>query len=258
MAISIEKKYKLGLVLSGGGARGFAHLGALKAMEDAGKKPDIISGTSAGALAGVFYADGYSPEEIIHLFIGKDLRKFVDLQIPKAAIFGTSGFRQFLKKNLRAKNFEDLSIPLRVATTNLDEGRSVIFEQGVLLDPIVASCSIPIVFNPVVIDGVNYVDGGLFKNLPVSIIRSECDHIIGVNVNPLVPKKYNESSILHIAERSFHYLTKNNTLLDRQLCDTLIEMNDLTYFKTFDLVSAEKIFKIGYDYAQKAFTNEQP
>jgi NTE family protein len=246
-----KKKYKLGLALSGGGARGFAHPGAMKAIEDFGLKPDIISGTSAGALAGVFYADGYAPEEIMQVFIGKDFREFANIQVPVAAIFGTSGFRRFLKKYLHAKNFEDLYIPLKVVTTNLDEGKSVVFDKGPIVDAVVASCSIPIVFNPVVINGINYVDGGIFKNFPVSTIRSACDKIIGVNVSPLVSKKYNKT-IMHIAERSYHYMSRTNTLLDRTLCDVLVEITDLAYFNTFDLINAEKFFKIGYGYSQKS------
>jgi NTE family protein len=246
-----KKKYKLGLALSGGGARGFAHPGAIKAIEDFNLKPDIISGTSAGALAGVLYADGYAPEEIIKLFIGKDFREFVNIQMPVTAIFGTSGFRRFLKKHLHVKNFEDLPIPVKVVATNLDEGKSAIFDTGSIIDAVVASCSIPIVFNPVVINGINYVDGGIFKNFPVSTIRSLCDKIIGINVSPLVPRKYNKT-IMQIAERSYHYMSRTNTLLDRTLCDILVEIMDLTYFKTFDLINSEKIFKIGYSYSQKA------
>jgi NTE family protein len=251
--LSEKKKHKLGLALSGGGARGFAHPGAMKAIEDFGLEPEIISGTSAGALAGVLYADGYAPEEIIKLFVGKDFREFADIQVPVAAIFGTSGFRRFLKKYLRAKNFEDLRIPVKVVATNLDEGKSVVFDTGPIIDAVVASCSIPIVFNPVVIDNVNYVDGGIFKNFPVSTIRNLCDKIIGVNVSPLVPKKYNKT-IMHIAERSYHYMSRTNTLLDRTLCDTLVEITDVAYFKTFDLINMEKIFKIGYGFSQKALS----
>ncbi|MDR0733874.1 MAG: patatin-like phospholipase family protein [Dysgonamonadaceae bacterium] len=249
-----NKKYKLGLALSGGGARGFAHPGALKAIEDFGLKPDIISGTSAGALAGALYADGYAPEEIVKLFAGKDFREFADIQMPVAAIFGMTGFRRFLKKHLHAKNFEDLSIQLKVVATNLDEGKSTVFDSGPLINAIVASCSIPILFNPVVIDGVNYVDGGIFKNFPVSVIRGVCDKIIGVNVSPLISKKYNKT-IMQIAERSYHYMSRTNTLLDRTLCDVLIEMTEVAYFKTFDLVNSEKIFKIGYGYSQKALSD---
>ncbi len=245
------KKYKLGLALSGGGARGFSHPGALKAIEDLGLKPDVISGTSAGALAGVFYADGYAPEEIIQLFVGREFKEFAELQVPVAGIFGTAGFRRFLKKHLRARTFEDLYLPLKVVATNLDEGKSVTFDKGPLIEPVIASCSIPIVFNPVVIDGANYVDGGLFRNFPVSNIRGVCDKVIGVNASPLIPKKYNKT-IMHIAERSYHYMFRANTLLDRKLCDVLIEMDEVAYFKTFDLENASNIFKIGYDAARKA------
>jgi len=246
-----NNKYRLGLALSGGGARGFAHPGALKAIEDFGLHPEIISGTSSGAIAGVLYADGYTPEEIISLFVGKEFREFVDIQVPVVAIFGTSGFRRFLKKYIRAKNFEDLHIPVKITVTDLDEGKSVVFDKGPIIDPLIASCSIPIVFNPVVINGINYVDGGVCKNFPVSPIRSMCRKIIGVNVSPLVSKKYNKT-IMHIAERSYHYMSRTNTLLDRTLCDVLVEINDLLYFKTFDLVNSEKIFKIGYDSSRQA------
>ena len=243
-------KYSLGLALSGGGARGFAHPGALKAIEDFGLRPEIISGTSSGALAGVLYADGYSPEEIVNLFVGKDFREFVEMQVPVAAIFGTSGFRRFLKKHLRSKNFEDLQIPVKVVTTNFDEGKSVIFDQGPIIDPLIASCSIPIVFNPVVINGVNYVDGGICKNFPVSTIRSLCSKIIGVNVSPLVSKKYSKT-LMHIVERTYHYMSRTNTLLDKTLCDVLVEVSELEYYKTFDLNNSEKIFKIGYDISKQ-------
>jgi len=244
-----KKEYKIGLALSGGGARGFAHPGAIKAIEDMGLKPDVISGTSAGALAGVFYADGYAPEEIIELFVGREFKEFGEIQIPKMAIFGTAGFRNFLKRNLRSRNFEDLRIPLKVIATNLDEGKSTIFEEGSLIDPLVASCSIPIVFNPVLINGSNYVDGGIFMNFPVSPLRSISEKVIGINVSPMVSGKYHKT-IMGIAERSYHYMSRTNTLLDRRLCDVLIEMEDLIDFKTFDLVNSQKIFNIGYKYAQ--------
>jgi Predicted esterase of the alpha-beta hydrolase superfamily len=248
-----KKKYKIGLALSGGGARGFAHPGAIKAIEDMDLKPDVISGTSAGALAGAFYADGYAPEEIIQLFVGRDFKEFGEIQIPKMAIFGTAGFRKFLKSNLRSRNLEDLQIPLKVAATNLDEGKITIFEEGPIIDAVIASCSIPIVFNPVLINGSNYVDGGIFMNFPVSPLRSIAEKVIGVNVSPMVSKKYHKT-IMGIAERSYHYMSRTNTLLDRRLCDVLIEMEDLIDFKTFDLVNSEKIFKIGYEHAQKALS----
>ena len=250
MSLPEKKKYKLGLALSGGGARGFAHPGVLKAIEEHGLKPDIISGTSAGALAAVFYADGYTSDEMIDLFSKKDWREFAEIKIPTNALFGSSGFRKFLKKHLRAKNFEDLQIPVKVVTTNFDEGFSVTFDKGPIIDPVIASCSIPIIFAPVVINDVHYVDGGLFKNFPVSTIREEAETVIGVNVSPLVPKKYSPT-IVNIAERSYHCMSRTNTLLDREQCDVLIEMKSLVCYKSFDLESQNKIFSIGYEDAKE-------
>lgn len=250
-----KKEYKIGLALSGGGARGFAHPGAIKAIEDSGLKPNIICGTSAGALAGALYADGYTPEEMVKLFEGKEFKEFGEIQLPKMGLFGTEGFRRFLEKHLRARNFEDLQIPLKVVTTNLDEGKSVIFEKGPLIEAIVASCCVPIVFNPMVINGINYVDGGIFMNFPVSPLRNICEKVIGVNVSPIVSKKYN-LTILGIAERSYHYMSRTNTLLDRQLCDVLIEMEELTNIKMFDLEHFDQTFKVGYDHAQETLSKE--
>ena len=161
-------KHKLGLVLSGGGAKGFAHIGAFKLMEECRLKPDIIAGTSAGALMGVLFADGYSADEIKDLFTGREFSEFAELQIPKAGLFDSKRFRYFLKRHLRAKNFEDLQIPMVVMATDLDNGESHEFRTGPIVEAVTASCSVPIIFNPVVIKGIHYVDGGLFHNFPVS------------------------------------------------------------------------------------------
>ena len=248
--------YELGLALSGGGARGFAHLGALKALDEFQLKPNIIAGTSAGAIAGVLYADGYTPEEIMELFIGLDLSQFAEIQIPKAGIFNMVKFKKFLTKHLRAKTFEELSIPLHVVTTDLDDGISAVFKQGQLIDPIIASCSIPIIFNPVLIDGIHYVDGGLFHNFPVSTIRDMCQKVIGVNVDPMVQKKYSQT-IIHIAERSFHYMFGANSIPDKALCDILIETEGVGSFKIFDLAHIHNIFNMGYKAAIQTLSEKK-
>ena len=102
-----KKPYKLGLALSGGGAKGFAHLGVFKMLNECHLKPDLIAGTSAGSIMGAFMADGYSPDEIIKLFSGREFFEFAQLQIPKSGLFDTSRFRNFLKTYLHAKRIED-------------------------------------------------------------------------------------------------------------------------------------------------------
>lgn len=246
------KTYKLGLALSGGGAKGFAHIGVFKFLEEAGLMPDVIVGTSVGSLMGALFADGYSASEIKDLFTGREFSEFAQFQLPKSGLFDSKRFRYFLKRHLRAKTFEELKIPLVVVATDLDNGESHEFRSGPIVEAVAASCSIPIIFSPVVINGVHYVDGGLFHNFPVSIIREECDKIIGVNVSPLVPQKYKQT-IFHIAERSYHYMFRANTLEDREMCDVLIEAEEFGMYKTFDLENVDQITKIGYAAAIRAF-----
>ncbi|MDR2680806.1 MAG: patatin-like phospholipase family protein [Tannerella sp.] len=247
-----NKKYKWGLALSGGGARGFAHIGVFRLLEECGLRPDIIVGTSAGALMGTLYADGYAPDEIMSLFTGREFSEFASVQFPVTGLFDSSKFHSYVKKIIRAEKFEDLQIPMTVMTTDLDHGKAHAFAKGPIADVITASCSVPILFNPVVIDGVCHVDGGLFHNFPVSIIRDECDAVIGSNVSPVVPEKYNKN-IIGIAERSYHYLFRSNTEKDRTLCDILIETDEFGKYKMFDLKNVEQIVRIGYDAAVRAF-----
>ena len=249
---SNHQTYRLGLALSGGGAKGFAHLGVFKLLEECGLKPDIIVGTSVGALMGTLFADGYSADELKELFTGREFSEFAQLQLPKSGLFDSKRFRYFLKRHLRAKTFEELKIPMIVVATDLDNGESHEFSSGPIVEAVTASCSIPIIFSPVVINGVHYVDGGLFHNFPVSIIRDRCERVIGVNVSPLVPQKYKQT-IFHIAERSYHYMFRANTLEDREMCDVLIEAEEFGMYKTFDLENVEQIARIGYDAAIRAF-----
>lgn len=247
-----DKLHKLGLALSGGGSKGFAHVGVFKLLEECALMPDVISGTSVGALMGVLFADGYSASEIKEMFIDREFSEFAEFQVPKAGFFNSKRFRYFLKRQLRAKTFEELKIPLVVIATDLDHGISQEFRTGPLVDAVTASCSIPIIFSPVVINGIHYVDGGLFRNFPVSTIRNECEKVIGVNVSPLIPQKYKQT-ILHIAERSYHYMFRANTLEDRELCDVLIEAEKFGLYKTFDLDNVEMICNAGYEAAVCAF-----
>ncbi len=246
------RPHKIGLALSGGGAKGFAHIGVFKLLEECGVKPDIISGTSAGSLLGVLFADGYSADEIKNMFVGREFSEFAQLQIPKSGLFSYDRFQEFLKRHLRTKRIEDLPIPAVIVATDLDRGSSHEFRSGPIVEAVTASCCMPIVFSPMLIDGVHYVDGGLFRNFPVSTIRGECEYVIGVNVSPLIPQRYRQT-LLHIAERTYHYVFKANAIEDRKLCDILIEVKKAGLYKTFDLENVDLISDIGYEAAVKAF-----
>jgi len=244
-AISESKKYKTGLALSGGGIKGLCHAGVLKALEEYKIFPEIIAGVSAGAVVGALYADGISPDEIAALFEDISFRKMTNIQIPETGFFRIDAFEAFLKKTLRAKNFKDLKIPLKIVATDLDKGRSVVFESGNLVEAIVASSSIPILFSPKKINGVHYVDGGVLKNFPVSVIKDDCERTIGINASPMVADKY-KLNLMNVASRTYHFMFKANILTDKELCDVLIEPVDMANYDTFDVDKGREIFELGY------------
>lgn len=245
-----SKPYRIGIALSGGGIKGLCHAGVLKALEEQGIKPDIISGVSSGSVVGALYADGYTPDEIAVLFEDMRLRNMTKIRIPKGGFFKTDIFEHFLTETLRAKTFEELNIPLRVVATNLDKGVSSVFTEGKLIAPVVASCSVPVLFSPKVINGVNYVDGGVLKNFPVSTIRTDCEKVIGINASPMVADDY-KTSIINIALRSYHFMFKANILHDKELCDLLIEPLDMGNYETFSVDKGREIFELGYQSARQ-------
>ena len=255
MNIFNQKPYSIGIALSGGGIKGLCHAGVLKALEEHGIKPNILSGVSAGAVVGALYADGYSPDEIAVLFEDISFRNMTKIRIPHGGFFNTDIFQNFLDNKLHAKTFEELSIPLRVVATDLDKGQSVTFTSGKLVEPIVASCSIPVLFSPKVIDGVHYVDGGVLKNFPVSTIRNECDKVIGINASPLVADKYKQS-IMNVATRSYNFMFKANIFFDKELCDLLIEPVDMGNYETFDVDKGREIFELGYRSTKQLLQNK--
>lgn len=240
-----NKPYKIGIALSGGGIKGLCHAGVLKALEEQGIKPDIISGVSAGAVVGALYADGYSPDEIARLFEDISFRQMTKFRIPDGGLFRIDAFENFIFKNMRAKTFEELKIPLRIVATNLDQGQSIVFSKGNLIDPIVASCSVPVLFTPKKINGTYYVDGGVLKNFPVSTIRDDCDKVIGINASPLVADEY-KLSLMNVASRTYHFMFKANILHDKELCDLLIEPVDMGNYDTFEVDKGREIFELGY------------
>lgn len=253
--MSTEKPFKTGIALSGGGIKGLCHAGVLKALEEFGIKPDIISGVSAGAVVGALYADGYTPDEIAMLFEDISFRKMTKLQLPNGGIFSIKAFERFMGRTLRAKSFEQLNIPLYIVATDLDKGLSTEFSQGNLLHPLVASCSVPVLFIPKKIKGVNYVDGGVFKNFPVSTIRPYCERLIGINASPLVADEY-KLSLMNVASRTYHFMFKANILHDKALCDLLIEPVDMGHYDMFDIEKGREIFELGYQSAKKLLSEQ--
>lgn len=241
-----DKKYNTGLVLSGGGVRGFAHLGLIQALNDAGIFPEVISGTSAGALVGVLYADGYSPKEILQLMNLGSRLDFMRPAMPREGLLQISGVQKILKSHLRAKRFEELKIPLFVTATDINNGKAVYFSEGELLDPVIASASIPVLFQPVKINNISYVDGGVLDNLPLRPIKNDCKVLIGSFVNPV---GYIEklSSLINIAERSFMLSMSKGITEKAKKFDLFVSPPELGNYKILDPEKAGELFELGYE-----------
>lgn len=241
-------KYQVGFALSGGFIKGFAHLGVMQALLEHDIRPDILSGVSAGALAGVFYADGNEPHQVLSYFTGYKFQDLTKLVVPKVGFFELAEFIDFLKSHLKAKRLEELSTPLIVTATDLDHGQVVHFHKGNIAERIAASCCMPVMFEPVEIDGTHFVDGGVLMNLPVSTIRRVCDKVVAINVSPLMATKY-KMNIVSIALRSYHFMFRSNTFPEREKADLLIEPYNLNGYSNTELEKAEEIFMQGYNTA---------
>lgn len=250
MILKEEKKipYRLGLVLSGGGARGYAHLGALRALTEHGIFPDVIAGTSVGSLIGVLYADGHTPDELFTYAKSIKLWELVESTIPRVGLFKATGIGAILRKHLRVKTFEELKLPMNVIAADIECGEVKVFNSGKIIPAITASCSVPIIFTPVEINGHHYVDGGLLKNFPVSVIRDQCDTVIGIDISPVVSVKYDQS-MKYVVERVMNYMVGANTVEERAACDYLIEAEDVSIFSLFDFKHVEQIYEKGYEAA---------
>jgi NTE family protein len=240
-----EKQYRTGFVLSGGGARGFAHLGFLQAMNEAGIFPDIISGTSAGAIAGVFYADGYSPHEILEFTNTGSRFDFMRPAIPKEGFLQINGIIKILKSKLRARTFDALKTPLVVTATDINNGKAVYFFEGDLIQTIVASSSIPVLFPPVKIGDFHYVDGGVLDNFPVRPLENKCGFIIGSFVNQ-VGYVEKVSGLITLAERTFMVGMSKEINEKSKRFDLLIAPPELKNYKILDTLKACELFDVGY------------
>ncbi len=251
------KRYRTGLVLSGGGARGFAHLGVLKALNDSGIFPDVVSGTSAGALVGVLYADGYSPEEIFKLMNTTSRLHYIRPTVPREGLLQISGIEKILRENLRAQKFEDLKIPLYVTATDLNNGKAEYFSEGKLLNTVIASASIPVLFNPVIINKIYYVDGGVMDNLPLKPIEDKCDFLIGSSVNPTGYEPI-VKSLIQIAERTFFLSMSREVTEKSKKFDVFIAPLELKDYKVLDPEKAGEVFEIGYKATMEKLKSFRP
>tara|TARA_R110002167_G_scaffold90933_3_gene244612 strand:- start:212 stop:1009 length:798 start_codon:yes stop_codon:yes gene_type:complete len=242
-----------GLVLSGGGVRGIAHVGAIKALEEYDIYPSHIAGTSAGAIVGALYASGATWEGMLDFFKTLEIFTLNKYARNKPGFVDTAKFYDLLKVYLPTDSFADLKRPLYITATNLLDGTLKVFDHGELIRPILASAALPGIFAPVKIGNGYYVDGGTLNNFPVELIQTYCDKIVGVYVNPI--EKVKISDLKHsynIMERAFHIKVAHESTIKFQDCDLLIRPDRMADFNLFSLKYIDEIFLLGYQSALAA------
>jgi NTE family protein len=278
-----QSRPKVALVLSGGGAKGFAHIGVIKELEKAGIKPDIITGTSMGSIVGALYSIGYTVEQMEQIAIHSDWDNIISNKLPfnKVAIeekpydsryFAEFGFEdkqiQLPKGMIEGKelalmidkltipahginDFHDFPIPFACVATDITNGEAVVLDKGNINEALRASMAIPSVFTPVKIDGRLLVDGGLVRNFPVQqALDMGADIVIGVFVSGDFYKEDELNSLVDVLSQSAFVLSTFDSREQKKLCDYVVEPN-LKGFGTADFLMGEPIINRGKIMAEK-------
>lgn len=243
--LKYNKKVKIGLALGGGGTRGFAHLGALKAFEENGIKFDYIAGTSVGSLVGALYSYGLTSEEIINIsktLTIKDIKKNKIIFMPSS----TEGLQTVIKNVLGDIEFSDLKIPFCAVACDIKSGKEVDIMQGNLAKAVAGSCAVPGVFNYVDYGEYRLLDGGLQNTIPTDVVKQMgADYVVSIDCNPNRGYGTNSTKFIDVLSASIRILMKTNANKGKILADVLIEP-DTKRFKSSKLEGAEEMIQEGY------------
>ena len=175
---------RIGLALGGGAARGFAHIGVIQVLEEAGIKPDLVVGTSAGSLVAALYAAGRPGPDLARLALGMDESAITDWSFPGRGLIRGEALARYMREQTGGRTIEQLPMPLGIVATDLDSGAAVLFQRGDVGAAVRASSAVPAVFQPVMIGTREYVDGGLVSPVPVRFARQMgAELVIAVDIS---------------------------------------------------------------------------
>lgn len=214
--------HRVALVLGGGAARGFAHIGVIKALESQGIRPDIVVGTSAGSVVGALYAAGYSGFDLQKVALTMDEGKVGDWSLSERGFIKGEMLQDFVNRAVKNRPMEKLGIPFAAVATDLQSGEMVVFRVGNTGMAVRASSSVPGVFQPVRIDGRDYVDGGLTSPVPVQAARSMgADFVIAVDISSR-PRYGKTGDAFDILMQTFTIMEQSITRFETKDADVLI------------------------------------
>jgi NTE family protein len=247
--------YKNGLALSGGGSKGLAHVGVLKFFEEKGIEFQCLAGTSVGSIVSALYVIGFSATDMLNFFIDTKIFSTNHMVLSNKGFVNTSSLRKVFEKHFGNPNIEDFDQKLSIVATDLTNGKMKVFENGNLIDAILASSAYPGVFIPMTIDGIIYSDGGLVNNYPIEIIKEQVKTSVGINLS-FVKKVENEEldNIMDILNRSYEIMRKSSEIKLKTNADIYLhplEENIGIFDTKKDILT--NTYNIGYNYANNFF-----
>ena len=210
---------------------------------------DHIAGTSAGAIAGALLAQGYTPDESLKIIESSSFVRHLRPAWNRMGLLRLDTMVDLYKKYIPHDSFEGLQIPMHVVAVDLNAGEQVVFEQGELIRPVLASCCLPGIFEPFLINKRQFVDGGVLNNLPVDVIEHKVDFLIGSHCNVLGPRKPIRS-MRGVIERSLVLAVQSKTKERFGKCNVLIEPPQLAEYSTTDVSRARDLFRAGYQHTR--------
>lgn len=242
-----EKPKKTGLCLGGGGARGFAHIGALKAFAEAGITFDMVAGTSVGSLIGALYAAGISPAEMEEIGDKINLKDVHSGWTPNDPL----KIGAIVRSLVGDKRIENLKIPLYIVAVDLVEARQVILDGGFLYEAVSASCAVPIFFRPLIMGKLHLVDGGLLNNIPADILRMMgADSVVTVDINPTRGRGTESTSVMDVAKATLSIVTAAASQTGLVNSDIIIAP-DLSRFSATKKDGHKEMVELGYNAAKE-------
>jgi len=241
---------EIGLALSGGGVRGVAHLGLIKALEENNIKIKALSGTSAGAIICAFYGSGYTVEETLEVILNIKTIKFLRPALSMTGLLKMKNLYKALEEFLPENDFSKLKIPVTIAATNIRTGLTEYFDKGNLIGAVCASSCIPVLFDPIEYNGQLYVDGGILNNLPSEPLQGKVDIIMGSHCNP-IDRDFDPRNARLVMERALMLSITQNSYQSKTICDFFFEPRGLEPFKVMDIGQAREVYDIGYEQAKE-------
>ncbi|NPA32641.1 MAG: patatin-like phospholipase family protein [Aquificae bacterium] len=252
-SLRLRRFDEVNLVLSGGAAKGIAHIGVLKALGELGIRVKRVSGVSAGAIVATFFSAGYTPDRMLELLESVNWLKLLRPKPSRFGLISWEGAKAFLRKHLPVRRLEELSIPTYLCASDLYTGRAVYFSRGEIIPALLGSCAIPGIFEPVSLGDYLLVDGGVVNNLPVEPLEKKKEPLVCVDVLPLSEER-RIKNLFHVLVRSFFLAVRSNAEKRREMCDVLI-VPPLNEFSHIDVRRAREIFRRGYEETLRVFNS---